>query len=643
MAPKDTTHGKFSVLYYCIVPYAARGYQATMKPSLSRAFSRLELRALSRLAATLSLALALVAGPARAQPADPREAPLPPLVTWKGASEALIVKADNRWITPSERTGLTTSPDYQETLAFARKLDAASPLLRIESFGRTPQGRDMFAIIARKPGPARKPVLLVQGGIHAGEIDGKDAGLMLLRDIAFGGKADLLDKADLVFVPIFNIDGHERTSRFNRPNQRGPVIQGWRTTAQNLNLNRDYLKADAPEMQAMIGLIRKYDPVLYLDLHVTDGTDHQYDIAYAFSGWNGLYAQSPAIGRWLDQRLRPAVDSALRKAGHTPGYYVSNADNNDPDKGIVHDADTPRFSTGYGDHRRLPTVLVETHSLKPYRQRVLGTYVLVEAALRLVGAEAANVQQAIATDRAARPGTITLSWKALAKPIDQIDFLGIAHDSYDSPAAGGKVIRWLGRPQTQRMDVYGVEPDVVKTLPVAWWVPSTAADVIARMRLHGIVMETIAAPKRIKVDMVRIIEPKLGAANEGHIPLTANRFEQQTREETFPAGSVRVPADQPLGLLVAAMLEPESPDSFLAWNFFPGILQRTEYIEPYAIAPLADRMLAADPKLRSEFEAKLAAEPAFAANMVARLQWFYARTPYYDDRFLLYPVGRERE
>ena len=233
----------------------------------------------------LIAALAILAMPAKATEQQRIEAPLPPLVPWSGASEKLIAKPNDIWITPSERSGLTASPSYAETRAFAEKMVAVSPLLKLEIFGKTPQGRDMFAIIARKPGKAVKPVLLAQGGIHSGEIDGKDAGLMLLRDIAFRGKASLLDKADLIFVPIFNIDGHERTSPFNRPNQRGPISQGWRTTAQNLNLNRDYLKADSPEMQAMIGLIRKYDPTLYLDLHVTGFPDRANRAWASVDGW----------------------------------------------------------------------------------------------------------------------------------------------------------------------------------------------------------------------------------------------------------------------------------------------------------------------------------------------------------------------
>lgn len=578
---------------------------------------------------------------ATAEPLPPLEAPLPPLAPWKGKSEKLQLPASHPWATPGEATGLTESPSYADTRAFAEKMVAASPLLTLEVFGKTPQGRDMFAIVARKPGAVRKPVLLAQAGIHSGEIDGKDAGLMLLRDIAFRGKGALLDKADFVFVPIFNIDGHERSSRFNRPNQRGPVMQGWRTTAQNLNLNRDYLKADAPEMQAMIGLIRKYDPALYLDLHVTDGTDHQYDVAFAFAGWDGLYAYSPAIGTWLDRSFRLRVSEALEAAGHTPGYYVSAVDNRKPDKGITHDADAPRFSVGYGDHRRLPTVLVETHSLKPHRQRVLGTYVLVERALRLIGDDQAALEQAIAADRASRTSEIILSWKPVEKPMRQISFKGIAHESYQSSASGAAEVRWLGKPVTQQMDVYGVAPDLQVKLPVAWWVPATASDVIARMKLHGVEMETIDAPKTMTLDMVTLEEPKLGPANEGHIPLSAKAYRHVLRSETMPPGSVRVPSAQPLGLLAATMLEPESADSFLAWNFFPGILQRTEYIEGYAIAPLAEAMMARDPKLKAAFEEKLASDTDFAKNPNARLEWFYRQTAYYDDRYLLYPVGRE--
>lgn len=249
---------------------------------------------------------------------------LPPVPAWHGASEALVAKPDNPWITPAEKTGLTDSPGYDDTLAWLKKLCAATPLVTMHEFGRTPQGRPLYAVVARK-GTADKPVLLAQAGIHSGEIDGKDAGLMLLRDLAFGGKDALLDRATLLFIPVFSADAHERSSEWNRPNQRGPIHQGWRTTAQNLNLNRDYMKADAPEMQAMIALINRWRPALYLDLHVTDGIDYQYDITYGYHGWEGTFAWSPQVGAWLDRQWRPAIVAALQAAGHIPGLFVSRS------------------------------------------------------------------------------------------------------------------------------------------------------------------------------------------------------------------------------------------------------------------------------------------------------------------------------
>jgi len=569
-------------------------------------------------------------------------APLPPVLPWTGASERLAVPATDPWVTPSESNNFATTPTYAQTRAYIDRLVAASPLLSIEVFGRSAQGRELYAVRAAKPGPRAKPVLLAQGGIHSGEIDGKDAGLMLLRDIALRGKSGLLDNADLLFVPIFNVDGHERSSTYNRPNQRGPLFQGWRTTAQNLNLNRDYLKADTPEMRAMIGLLRKHRPALYVDLHVTDGTDYQYDITFMFPGWDGRYAHSKAIGRWLDRSYRPAVTRALARNGHVPGPYVDAVDGRDPAKGIRFGADQPRYSTGYADLARIPSVLVETHSLKPYRQRVLGTYVLLEESLRLVGREGRAIAAAIAADRASRPRTEVLTWKAAPAPIAVIpNFKGVAYERYRSAASGGNEIRWLGKPITQRMPVLGEVPDTVVTLPAAWWVPATKPDVIARLALHGIQYEIIDQWRTVTVDMVRLVDPKTRNADEGHVPIGIGGFVHAQRREIFPPGSVRVPSGQPLGLLAAAMLEPESRDSLLAWNFFPEILQRTEYIEGYAIAPLAERMLAEQPAVKAEFEAKLKADPTFAASPDRRLAWFYERTPYFDQRYLLYPVGRE--
>ena len=570
---------------------------------------------------------------------------LPPSPAWNGSSEKLIVGKDDAWITPSEKTGLTATPTYDQTIAWLKKLAKACPEVRLETFGKTGQNRTLVDAVVTRDGAKlspEKPVFLIQAGIHSGEIDGKDAGLMLLRDICFKGKRSLIDHVNIVFIPVLNADGHERSSPYSRPNQRGPLNQGWRNTAQNLNLNRDYMKADAPEMLGLLGLINKYDPTLYIDLHVTDGMDYAYDITYGFHGWNGLYADSPHIGAWLDKTYRPAADAALAANGHIPGPLIFERDNADLAKGLDLYKFAPRFSNAYGDVRRMPSVLVENHSLKPYRQRVLGTYVLLEATLKLLAKDGPSLKAAIKADRALRPAMLDANWKTTSDPVWRYDFKTITGAKAASAASGGETMRWSGKAgSTVNLPVYGSEPGAKLQVAKAYWAPSTKADIIARLKAHGIVMETLKKPQEVEVDMIRFSGFKIGAPSEGHYPTTATGMTHERRKETFPAGSVRISTDQPLGVLAAMLLEPEGEDSFFAWGFFPEILQRVEYMEAYAIAPMADEMLAKDPKLKAAFEAKLKSDAGFAASPLRRLQFFYERSPFYDQRYLLYPIGRE--
>lgn len=599
----------------------------------------------------------LLASPAMSQsPSVPNAAPwdqafLPPAPAWDGASRALLRDASDPWVTAFERDPAHDfSPNYADTRAWFDRLDAASDLIRIEEFGVSPEGRPIYAVIASKDfledGAAfdpSKPVLLAQAGIHPGEIDGKDAGMMLLRDIAFHGKDDLLDRVNLILIPILSVDGHERASAYSRPNQRGPRIQGWRNTATNQNLNRDYLKLDQAEMRAVRGLVLKYRPDLYLDIHVTDGMDYQYDITYGYNGENGVWSRSPAIARWLDDVFKPAVNAALEAEGHIPGELVFGV-GDDPKAGLSDGGLGERFSNGWGAAAHVPTILIENHSLKPYEQRVLGTYVLLEASMRRLAGDGPALRAAIAADSALRPAEIPTNFVPDPTPAYTRTFKGIRYEMYDSPASGRQEIRWLGEPDPEpwTLPFYGSRPTLTLQRPEAYWVPGHRADIIERLRLHGVRMETLDAPRTVNVDMLRLDEPKLATrANEGRVGVTVAGVTPERRDWTFPTGSVRVPTDQPLGDIVVLLLEPQSAESFFAWGMFPEALSRVEYIEGYAIAPLAEAMMEADPALKAEFEAKVAADPAFAADGDARLQWFYQRTPFYDDRYRLYPVGRE--
>jgi hypothetical protein len=328
-----------------------------------------------------------------------RQAVLPPELPWNGKSQSLIASKNDPWITPAEQSDFTRTPRYDETMKWLQRLAAAAPELKMVSLGKSSEGRDIWMVIASKehaftPAALRatgKPILLAQAGIHSGEIDGKDAGMMLLRDMTVAGKKrGLLDKVNFLFVPILSVDAHERFSAYSRINQRGPIEMGWRTNARNLNLNRDYTKLDTPEMQAMIRALNEWDPDLYFDIHVTDGADYQYDIT---CGYNGKHGYSPAIAAWLDEAWQPTIERDLKMMGHIPGPLIFAANWRDFQQGMVDWTASPRFSNGYGDLRHLPTVLVENHSLKPFKQRVLGTYVMLPMAERML-AEDAQLQAA---------------------------------------------------------------------------------------------------------------------------------------------------------------------------------------------------------------------------------------------------------
>lgn len=583
---------------------------------------------------------------------DEMAANLPPVLPWSGASEKLIVAADEAWITPTEASGFVETPSYQVTMQWLENLAKASPMIKLVPFGLTAEGRELRAVIATREGidnleqlgQSPKPTILAQAGIHAGEIDGKDAGMMLLRDMAFRGKAQLLDHANLLFIPILNADGHERISRWNRPNQRGPLHQGWRTTAQNLNLNRDYMKAQAPEMQALLRLITVSKPALYLDIHVTDGVDYQYDITYGFHGDRDSFAWSPQIAKWLDQIYRPGLDRSLKVAGHNPGPLVFALDKSDLNKGIVDVPYNPRFSTGYGDLIHLPTILVENHSLKPFRQRVLGTYILLEASLELAGENATSLQSAMKQDRAYRPEMIGMNWSEPADTQFTMEFLGIASEEYFSPASGRNEVRWLGKPITiPQLKVHRVtQPGVQILRPRAYYLPITSREVIEVIKSHGIVMEPLKEPVTLELESYRLVNPVVAPRpNEGRQTMTT-QVQAVSQKRNVPAGTLKISTDQPLGSLAMALLEPAHVDSLAAWGFFNEILQRTEYIEGYAIAPLAEKLLKENSALKAEFEARLASDPAFAKDATARLQWFYEKSPYFDQKYLQYPVWIER-
>lgn len=556
--------------------------------------------------------------------------------------------------TTAEKSGFKKTGRYDEVIQLCNNFQKAYPkAVRCVEFGRTPENRPMLALVASRSGVldstaanAKKiPVLLIQGGIHAGEIDGKDAGFLALREaLDTPAEKNWLKHQVLIFVPVFNIDGHERFAAWNRPNQRGPEEMGWRTTAQNLNLNRDYAKAESPEMQAMLRLVNEWDPIAYVDLHVTDGAKFQHDISIQIEPVNAGDAELRKAGLTMKNR----VLAELKTKGSLPiGFYPSFNVNDDPSSGFSDGVAPPRFSTGYFYLRNRFGMLVETHSWKDYPTRVRITRNTIDAMLRLT-AENGKDWRTIAEQADARSRTTTGQTEALdytvSKKIRTIDFLGYEYTRTPSEISGQLMTHYDdNKPQVWKLPL---RDEIIigqsETVPVAYIVPPAyAANVSQKLKQHGIAFrKTEKTVSNSNIEIFRALTVKLGDQSvEGHQRLTITG-KWMPESATVKQGSLYVPLNQAKSKLVMALFEAKAPDSLLAWGFFNNAFEQKEYMEDYVAEELAREMMAKDPAMAAGFRKQIAEDPAFAKDPQARLNYFYRLHTSWDEEFNKYPVMR---
>ena len=568
--------------------------------------------------------------------------------------------------TLSERSGFVRTGRYPEVVALCEAFAARYPdAVRCFDFGTSPEGRPMKAMAVSRSGAltaeaARErglPVVLMQGGIHAGEIDGKDAGFLALRQVLEGEAApDALDALVWLFVPVFNVDGHERFGAWNRPNQRGPEEMGWRTTARNHNLNRDYLKADSPEMQAMLALVEAWDPIAYVDLHATNGAQFEHDISVQIEP---LHSGDAALAR-AGLALRDGLLAGLEAQGSLPlPFYPSFEVHDDPSSGIVDGVSPPRFSHGYFPLRNRFGILVETHSWKEYPVRVRITRNLVVGMLEQAARHGRD-WLTIAAEADARAAALAGQPVALDYAATErtriVDFRGYAWTRTPSDISGALATRYdESTPQVWKMPLRDeiVPATVVEAPRGGYIVPAAYAGPVAeKLDQHGIDYTRIGcsdmhsfrlcgfnAAEPSEVEVFRADSADFAAQSmEGRQRLAVKGG--WTRERRVVRdGALFVPIAQPKARLVMALLEPQAPDSLLQWGWFNNAFERKEYMEAYVAEDIARDMLR-DPDVRAAFERRLAEDPEFAASPAARLEWFHRRHASWDERFGLYPVFR---
>lgn len=570
---------------------------------------------------------------------------LPPLLPWQGQSVSLL-QSKGPLTTDFELSAGKISPNYTDTMAFIDRLVAANPTqFTSKTIGLSKSNRAIKMLVASEQGffdpeqiaNSTKPTILIQAGIHAGEIDGKDATFMLLRDIATGKRRDILKNVNILFIPILNVDGHERSSAFNRINQRGPAIMGFRTNANNLNLNRDFTKLDTPEVQSVLKVINAYDPNLYVDIHVTDGADYQYDVTY---GYNPVFAsESPAISDTLNRYFKPMIDKTLTEQGHIPGPLVFVMDKQEFKSGLAGWVATPRYSNGWGDLKSLPTILVENHSLKPYKQRVLGTYVFLDGAINALASYSDKLVDAVKKEQNFLPKHLVVK-RDYSKTPEYIEFKGIAYTKSLNALSGVDEVSYIGEKLNySQLPVYWQrETAHMVEVPKAFYIPPVYTNIIDKLILHGVTVNKLVGKNTQPLKMAKVSSYEFDKVPfEGRLRVSAH-FNYVPATNVNLEGWFEVNTQQKTGELAVHLLHPEAPDSFFSWGEFNTIFQRTEYMENYALLPYAKNMLEANPKLAAEFNQKIKQDTHFANDPQSRLNWLYEKTPFYDSAYLSYPI-----
>lgn len=565
--------------------------------------------------------------------------------------------AQNDWQTRFEISGFVSTSNYEETMNYFQKLDNASEYADLFGFGRSPQGRDLNCLLVTKEdktlieqriGEGKKPLekatLLIINGIHSGEIEGKDASMILLREILITKEKEyLLDSINLLVVPIFNVDGHERKSKYNRINQNGPEEMGWRTTAQNYNLNRDWMKADSPEMQSMLVLISTWHPDFIIDTHTTDGADYQYSVTYQVERFANIDSQ---LGSWLSEKFVPYLEDKVTQKGFIIFPYVSLKNwSAGLDSGITDWASSPRLSTGYFALRNRPSLLVETHMIKPYKERVYATKAVLETTFEFLR----NNSKEILTlnQNADRNSVKNFHYDKKFLPIkfnlsekfDYVIFKGYEYKKEPSEISGTDKIVYTNNPKEFKLKFYRdvIVADSIQ-IPDYYIIPAEWSALVDRMSFHGIQFfksdyDTIVTVERYRFKNVKF-------ANNSYEGRQRVSFEVESFEEevNIPAGSLIIPTNQRTIKIIAHLLEPKCEDSFVQWGFMNQIFEQKEYFENYVMEKIAEEMLAKDSNIRKEFEEKLKNDESFRKNAYERLNFFYKRSPYWDRNLNVYPI-----
>lgn len=489
---------------------------------------------------------------------------------------------------------------------------------------------------------AGKNILWITNGIHPGEPDGIDASLLLVQALLDSDQyMGLLANNAVCIVPVYNVSGARQRNSTTRVNQLGPAEYGFRGNARNLDLNRDFIKADAQNTRTLIAALNEWDPDVYFETHVSNGADHQYVMELLTTHPDKLDTN---LRRFMQQRLMPRQYTWMEQRGHLMCPYFETL-HRIPEQGLTGFVDGPRYSTGYNALRQRIGILSEAHMLKPFADRVNATFQLMLATLAAMNEHPQELQAARAKAKASASEQVRYfsNWDIDTTAVSRIAWKGYAADTVISAVSG--LPRWrYHRDKPTDVEVPWMNRGAAAIQlerPAAYLIPQAWPEVIERLRLDRVPMDVLKGDRKFVGEVQRITgyhdvkKPYEGRYLHRGIATTTD-----VDTVTGRAGDVLVPMGHATDALVMEMLEPRCADSFFAWGFFDGILQQKEWFSDYVFEEVAAELLSKDLALDAALQAERERDPAFAKDAWAQLYFVYQRSPYFEPGFKRYPVVR---
>ena len=542
----------------------------------------------------------------------------------------------------------TTTPTYPEIISIYEAFAKQSSSCKLFSFGTTDVGKPLHLLVISKskefdPETLRKQnkrILLINNGIHPGEPDGIDASIELVNTL-LKDETKIPNDVVICIIPVYNIDGCLNRGKYSRANQNGPEEYGFRGNAQNLDLNRDFIKADSKNAWTFMQIFQTWKPDVFMDNHVSDGADYQYVMTLIATQRDKL---NPILSKYMTAEMVPQLFDKMKARNYEMSPYVDPKDET-PDSGIVEFLETPRFSSGYAALFNCIGFVPETHMWKPYNDRVWSTYELELSMLEVIQKDSKRIGELRleADAKAKTQKQFPLNWEVDTTQFDSINFKGYQAIHKPSNISGlPRLFYDRTKPFIKKIRFYNhYKPSVTAIAPAAYIIPQAWSRVIGRLEVNGVEMTQLQRDTSIACEVQYILSYETSKnPYESHYEHYNIKTRTEKQTLNFYKGDYVVSVNQACNRYIVETLEPEGEDSFFAWNFFDGILQQKEGFSAYIFEEKAEEILKENPKLKEELVEKRKSDKAFAENQRAQLDFIYKHSAYYEKSHNRYPVVR---